>query len=202
MAVGVGRLALDPLAILSVLCGPKKGILSLKMHDLQEMLPREALAQRLEQVRVYVCVYVFVRVCVCCVLLTACALKVLCLDVRGCYSYSFHGWHVTGCFTGVSHSHLGSAPSMLASPPDHHLDTRLLSLLAMPCSHPLPSLPHPSPPHPSSLYTLTDAHHSCVSSWCRHQRHCGQSLAPGAPAVCAWTRAAQGTRAAGCYCCL
>jgi hypothetical protein len=51
MAVGVGRLALDPLAVLAVLCGPKKGILSLKMHDLQDMLPREALAQRLEQVR-------------------------------------------------------------------------------------------------------------------------------------------------------
>lgn len=49
MAVGVGRLALDPLAVLAVLCGPKKGILFLKMHDLQDMLPREALAQRLEQ---------------------------------------------------------------------------------------------------------------------------------------------------------
>jgi transcription elongation factor SPT6 len=51
MAVGVGRLALDPLAILSVLCGPQKGILSLRMHDLQDMLPREALVQKLEQVR-------------------------------------------------------------------------------------------------------------------------------------------------------
>jgi len=50
MAVGVGRLALDPLAILSVLCGPKKNILSLKMHDLQDMLPKEVLAHRLEQV--------------------------------------------------------------------------------------------------------------------------------------------------------
>ena len=53
MAVGVGRLALDPLAILAVLCGPKKkDILSLKMHDLQEMLPEEPLKQRLEQVGV------------------------------------------------------------------------------------------------------------------------------------------------------
>jgi transcription elongation factor SPT6 len=50
MAVGVGRLALDPLAILAVLCGPQKGILSLRMHDLQDMLPKEALVQKLEQV--------------------------------------------------------------------------------------------------------------------------------------------------------
>lgn len=50
-AVGLGRLALDPLAIISVLLGRRKEVLSLRMHELQDKLPEEALVMRLEQVR-------------------------------------------------------------------------------------------------------------------------------------------------------
>lgn len=49
-AVGVGRMALDPLAIIAVLLGRKKEVLSLRMHELQDRLPSEQLVTRLEQV--------------------------------------------------------------------------------------------------------------------------------------------------------
>jgi hypothetical protein len=51
-AVGLGRMALDPLAVISTLLGRRKELLSLKLHELQERLPQELLATRLEQVRV------------------------------------------------------------------------------------------------------------------------------------------------------
>lgn len=49
-AVGLGRMALDPLALIATLCGRRKEVLSLKLHELQDKLPKEILAQRLEQV--------------------------------------------------------------------------------------------------------------------------------------------------------
>jgi transcription elongation factor SPT6 len=50
-AVGLGRMALDPLAVISTLLGRRKELLSLKLHDLQERLPQDLLATRLEQVK-------------------------------------------------------------------------------------------------------------------------------------------------------
>lgn len=43
-------MALDPLAIIAVLLGKKKEVLSLRMHELQDKLPSEQLLTRLEQV--------------------------------------------------------------------------------------------------------------------------------------------------------
>ncbi|WIA22113.1 hypothetical protein OEZ85_004454 [Tetradesmus obliquus] len=48
-AVGLGRMALDPLAVISTLLGRRKELLSLQLHDLQAKLPQELLASRLEQ---------------------------------------------------------------------------------------------------------------------------------------------------------
>jgi transcription elongation factor SPT6 len=56
MAVGVGRLALDPLAVVATLFGPRRPIVSLHLHDLQDSLPQDLLATRLEQVGWCVCV--------------------------------------------------------------------------------------------------------------------------------------------------
>jgi transcriptional accessory protein Tex/SPT6 len=58
-AVGLGRMALDPLAVISTLLGRRKELLSLKLHELQERLPQELLATRLEQV----CVVCWVLLC-------------------------------------------------------------------------------------------------------------------------------------------
>jgi hypothetical protein len=44
-------MALDPLAVISTLLGLRKELLSLKLHELQERLPQDLLATRLEQVR-------------------------------------------------------------------------------------------------------------------------------------------------------
>jgi transcriptional accessory protein Tex/SPT6 len=49
-AIGVGRLALDPLAVIASLFGARRAILSLTMHELQDALPQELLAERLAQV--------------------------------------------------------------------------------------------------------------------------------------------------------
>lgn len=48
-AIGVGRTALDPLAIVAVLLGRRKEVLSLRLHELQDRLPSEQLVTRLEQ---------------------------------------------------------------------------------------------------------------------------------------------------------
>eukprot|EP00882_Tetradesmus_deserticola_P034409 GHRQ01039456.1.p1 GENE.GHRQ01039456.1~~GHRQ01039456.1.p1 ORF type:complete len:147 (-),score=22.40 GHRQ01039456.1:295-735(-) len=50
-AVGLGRMALDPLAVISTLLGRRKELLSLKLHELQAQLPQDLLATRLEQVQ-------------------------------------------------------------------------------------------------------------------------------------------------------
>ena len=72
-AVGLGRMALDPLAVISTLLGRRKELLSLQLHDLQAKLPQELLASRLEQVR-------------------CCAIRLLCQCVVGriYMSYAVH----------------------------------------------------------------------------------------------------------------
>ncbi|KAG2488784.1 hypothetical protein HYH03_012781 [Edaphochlamys debaryana] len=40
-AVGLGRAALDPLALLAALCGPDKEVLSMGVYDMQDALPRD-----------------------------------------------------------------------------------------------------------------------------------------------------------------
>lgn len=49
-AVGLGRLALDPLAVLAALCGPGFEVASLRLHDCQDKLPSAELQRVVEQV--------------------------------------------------------------------------------------------------------------------------------------------------------
>lgn len=49
-AVALGRMALDPLAVLASLCGREKEILSLRLHDMQDKINPDELMSAVEQV--------------------------------------------------------------------------------------------------------------------------------------------------------
>lgn len=51
-AIALGRLALDPLAVLAQLCGPRKEILSVKLTEMQEVLQPEERLKAIEQMMV------------------------------------------------------------------------------------------------------------------------------------------------------
>ncbi len=55
-AVALGRMALDPLAVLASLCGRGREVLSLRLHDCQDRLPKDELMHAVEQVGSGVCV--------------------------------------------------------------------------------------------------------------------------------------------------
>ena len=170
MAVGVGRLALDPLAIIAVLCGPKKGVLSLKMHDLQDMLPKEALAQRLEQVRRG--------------------------KGGGCRRGSL-GQSWNGCGGGGPCRMAVRRVVNLQEGGGTFKCTAVYVPGVELCARPRASLMFWRILLPAMR---TDAHHWRGASRRGHQRNGGQPLAAGPPAVCAGAGSPQGPGAAGCHC--
>ncbi len=50
MQIALGRSKLEPLAVLSALCGPSAEILSADLHPLKELLPKQALLTAAERV--------------------------------------------------------------------------------------------------------------------------------------------------------
>lgn len=91
-AVGLGGMALDPLAVISTLLGRRKELLSLQLHDLQAKLPQELLASRLEQVGCCA-----VRLLCQCVVIQNNMLHTLCLR------FSWHGLTVSTLWLDACH---------------------------------------------------------------------------------------------------
>ena len=50
MQIALARCKLEPLAVLSALCGPSAEILSMNLHPLKELVPRQALLTTAERV--------------------------------------------------------------------------------------------------------------------------------------------------------
>ncbi len=50
MQIALGRSKLEPLAVLAALCGPPAEILSMDLHPLKELLPRQALRTAAERI--------------------------------------------------------------------------------------------------------------------------------------------------------
>ena len=48
--IALGRCKLEPLAVLAALCGPSGEVLSMNLHPLRELLPRQALLTAAERV--------------------------------------------------------------------------------------------------------------------------------------------------------
>ena len=48
--IALGRSKLEPLAVLAALCGPPAEILSMDLHPLKELLPRQALRTAAERI--------------------------------------------------------------------------------------------------------------------------------------------------------
>ena len=50
MQIALARCKLEPLAVLSALCGPSAEILSMDLHPLKELVPRQALLKAAERI--------------------------------------------------------------------------------------------------------------------------------------------------------